>query len=95
MNSAPGTKGNPVLVRLVSDTDGSLKVGRLVMMVAATAAMAWLSVAIQRGMSGPDVGRTIKMKGAMLVKDYAYGRADYWASMGAKAATAYQKASIL
>jgi hypothetical protein len=81
------------MVRLVTDTDGSLKIGRILVMLGVTVGMAWLSVAVQRGMSGPDVGRTMKMRGALLVKDYAYGRADAWGTLGARAATFYQQAA--
>lgn len=90
----PGTAGNPMLVRLVTDDKGGLRIGRLLLVVGATAAMAWLSVAIQRNMSGPDVGRTLKMRGASLVKDYAYGRADHWSAIGAKAANVYNQARL-
>jgi hypothetical protein len=93
--STVGTKANPMLVRIVTDSNGGLRVGRLLLAVGMTAGLAWLSVAIQRGMSGPDVGRTVKMRGASLVKDYAYARADYWGALGARAATVYQQARAL
>lgn len=94
MNPSAGTAVNPILVRLVTDENGGLRLGRLLLVVGTTCALAWASVAIQRGMSGPDVGRTLRMRGASLVKDYAYGRAEHWSSIGARAATFYNEARI-
>ena len=97
MNQLPpgaGTKGSPIYFRMVTDDHGALKPGRLLVALAMTAALAYLSVVIQRSSNSPDLGRTTRMRGARMVKVYADSRADYWSAIGARAATAYHRASM-
>lgn len=92
----PGTvPGAPLFVRMVRDPSaGGIDKGRVLAALLLTAGLAYLSVAIQRGMSGPDVTRTAKMRGAHAVKAYADARASWWSDVSARAATAYQKARL-
>lgn len=83
-----------MFIRMVTDDAGGVRVGRLLVAIAMTAGLAYLSVAIQRGMSGPDVGRTMQMKGARAVKGFADGRAEFWSGVSAKAATVYVRAKL-
>lgn len=92
--TGPGTDaGAPLFVRMVREAQPGAG-GRIMAALLLTAGIAYLSVAIQRGMSGPDVTRTAKMRGAHAVKSYAESRVDFWAGVSARAATAYQKAQI-
>lgn len=88
-----GRPGAPLYVRMVSDEQG-LKPGRILFAIALTAGLAWLSVALQRGLSGPDVARSVRMSGAHRVKAYADARASFWSDVSARAATAYQRARM-
>lgn len=89
----PGAPAAPLFVRIVRDPAPGAG-GRLLTALLLTAGIAYLSVAIQRGMSGPDVTRTARMRGAHAVKSYADSRADFWSGVSARAATAYQKARL-
>jgi hypothetical protein len=94
VNAAPGTSAAaPLFIREVRDAATSPK-GRLLTALLLTAGMAYLSVAIQRGMSGPDVTRSAKMRAAHGVKLYADARASFWSDVSARAATAYQRARL-
>lgn len=86
--------GAPLFVRMVRDDAGGVNKGRIIAALLMTAGLAYLSVAIQRGMSGPDVTRTAKMRAAHGVKAYADARAAWWSDVSARAATAYQKARL-
>ena len=94
MSTPAGTKTNPVFIRMVTNEAGGLRMGRLLMALAMTAGLAYLSVAVQRGMSGPDVGRTMQMRGARAVKGFADSRAEFWSGVSARAATVYVRATL-
>ncbi len=91
---APGTKSSPLYFRMVTDDQGSVKVGRLLVAIGMTIGLAYLSVVIQRSGNSPDLARTTKMRGARMVKVYADARAEYWSSIAARAATAYHRATL-
>ena len=86
--------GAPLYVRMVTDDAGGLRPGRIIAAVLLTAGLAWLSVAVQRGLSGPDVARTVRMGTAHRIKLYADARSAFWGDLSARAATAYQKARM-
>lgn len=94
MNVVPGTTpSQPLFIREVREAAGN-PTGRLILALLFTAGMAYLSVAIQRGASGPDVTRSVRMRGAKAVKLYADGRISWWSDVSARAATAYQRARL-
>lgn len=84
-----GSAERPLFVRWVSGDDGKVKWGRIVLALTLTAVTAYLSVAIQRGMSGPDVVKTIKMRGAALQLQYAKKRISHWEIIAMKAQHRY------
>lgn len=44
--------------------------------------------------SNPDFGRTVRMKGALIVKRVADREISFWQEISAKSATFYQKARV-
>lgn len=93
LRAIPGqVPATPLFVRLVRDDAGARS--RVLAALLLTGALAYLSVAIQRGASGPDIPRTVKMRSARAVKGYADARTAFWSDISARAATAYQKARL-
>lgn len=45
-------------------------------------------------MHGPDAFRTLRMRGALLMKRFADNQANMWSAVSTHAATSYQKARL-
>lgn len=65
----------------------------IVQNVVYVAGMILLAVVTKKVMQ-PDFGRTLKMRGALVVKKTADAQVKHWEHVAASAATAYQKARI-
>lgn len=70
------------------------KAGQIALFLLVAVGPPLVSICIQRGVSGPDVGRTLKMRGARAVKGFADGQVEAWSGISAMAATAYQRARL-